>query len=502
MNAAAAVWSQSALLAGVLLVLVVTLFHETLASMIDVWLRSDTFAHGALVVPVCAWLAWRKRAQLAALEPRAAAGGLVLLAFLALLWTLGRVAGVLVVEQAALVAMIPAIVWAVLGWQTLVMLAFPLGFLAFAVPFGEGLIPALMEFTATFTVKALELTGIPVYREGLHFSIPTGDFEVARACSGIRYLIASLALGTLYAHLTYRTFWRRVLFVALALVVPLLANGARAYLIVMIAYWSDMRLAVGVDHLIYGWLFFGIVMFALFAVGLTFRERTAAEARDPPVAAAPPTGVRLPPVVVALVAATIITLAPLGARHLTALPSAANPTPALPKPAAGWHGPSPATLHWTPAYRGAMQERVAGYRGADAPVDVSIVVYGAQTQGAELINSENLPYDGGWSASARARVHAAGRGVQSTRLHGVHGELLVWHWYLIGDYATSSDTLAQLRHVWNALRGAEETAAMIALATPVVPDAAAAEARLHAFFEAHRPALERCAHGLATGCAP
>src|SRR5262249_51537114 len=138
----------------------------------------------------------------------------------------------------------------------------------------------LMEFTASFTVRALELTGVPVYREGLRFSIPTGDFEVASACSGIRYLIASVALGTLYAHLTYHTFWRRALFVALCLVVPLFAHGVRAYLIVMIAYWSDMRLAVGVDHLVYGWLFFGLVMFALFWLGLRLRERTSAAMTD------------------------------------------------------------------------------------------------------------------------------------------------------------------------------------------------------------------------------
>ena len=72
---------------------------------------------------------------------------------------------------------------------------FPLAYLLFAVPLGDFLVGPLQDVTAVFTVWALQLTGIPVYLEGRFFYIPTGAFEVAEACSGIRYLIASLALG-------------------------------------------------------------------------------------------------------------------------------------------------------------------------------------------------------------------------------------------------------------------------------------------------------------------
>ena len=98
-------------------------------------------------------------------------------------------------------------------------------------------------------------------------SIPRGDFEVAKACSGIRYLIASVSLGTFYAYLTYQSWGRRLLFVSMAIALPILANGLRAYGIVMIAHFTNMKHAVGVDHLIYGWLFFGVLMFVLFWVG-------------------------------------------------------------------------------------------------------------------------------------------------------------------------------------------------------------------------------------------
>ena len=125
------------------------------------------------------------------------------------------------------------------------------------MPFGEFLLPVLMEYTANFTVTALRLSGIPVYREGLQFVIPSGSWSVVEACSGVRYLIASFMIGTLFAYLNYRSTRRRLVFMGVSIVVPILANWLRAYMIVMLGHLSGNTIAVGVDHLIYGWLFFG-----------------------------------------------------------------------------------------------------------------------------------------------------------------------------------------------------------------------------------------------------
>ena len=131
--------------------------------------------------------------------------GLLVLAMLGFSWLLATLASVLVFQQLFLITMIPAVVWTILGGQMVRALAFPLAYLLLAVPFGEALIPPLIDFTADFTVKALQLTGIPVYREGSFFTIPSGNWSVVEACSGLRYLIASFTLGTLYAYLTYRS---------------------------------------------------------------------------------------------------------------------------------------------------------------------------------------------------------------------------------------------------------------------------------------------------------
>ena len=78
------------------------------------------------------------------------------------------------------------------------------------MPFGEFALPALMEWTADFTVFALQLSGIPVFREGQHFVIPSGNWSVIDECSGVRYLMASFMVGTLFAYLNYRSYKRRL----------------------------------------------------------------------------------------------------------------------------------------------------------------------------------------------------------------------------------------------------------------------------------------------------
>ncbi|MFM9435264.1 exosortase A [Janthinobacterium sp. CG_23.3] len=266
---------------------IVALYHDSFWSMLLLWSRSQTFAHGFAVLPISAWLVWRQRGALAAAPQRPSAAGLALLPLLGAAWLLADLANVSVVCQYAATAMLPATVLAVLGRRASGCIAFPLAYLLLAVPFGEVFIPPLIDFTARFTVGALQLTGVPVFRENNNFSIPSGNWSVVEACSGLRYVIASVVLGTLYAHLNYRGAGRRLAFIAVALLLPILANGVRAYLIVMLGHWSDMRLAAGVDHLVYGWIFFGVVSLLLYWVAALWRDQPAPGAAAAPAVEAP-----------------------------------------------------------------------------------------------------------------------------------------------------------------------------------------------------------------------
>ncbi len=262
-------WRTALLSLGLVLAAILLLYRDTAIAMVGIWSRSDTFAHAFLVPPISLWLIWRRRELLKALQPAPQPWVLPLMAGAGhRLWLLGDLVGVNGVTQLALVALL--VLWRsgrAGGMAVTRAVLFPLAFLFFCVPIGEFLMPTLMEGTADFTIAALQYTGIPVYREGLQFVIPSGQWSVVEACSGVRYLIASFMVGTLFAYLNFNGLRKRLIFAGVSLVVPIVANWLRAYMIVMLGHLSGNTLAVGVDHLIYGWVFFGIVIMLMFMIG-------------------------------------------------------------------------------------------------------------------------------------------------------------------------------------------------------------------------------------------
>lgn len=265
-------WISASIAIAIAFIGILWALWSTSLSFYNVWTEAETYNHGFMIFPISLWLVWQVRHELLKVTPRTSFSILLLFSASTVLWMLAYITGVQVVEQFAMVAMLITVSMAIIGWQLSLYLAFPLLFLFFAVPLGEDLVPPMMEYTATFTVTALELTGIPVYRDGMWFSLPTGNWSVVEACSGVRYIIASVTLGFLYAYVSYHTLWKRIAFIILSAILPIIANGIRAYMIVMIGHLSDMELATGVDHLIYGWVFFGLVMLLLFWIGGFWQE--------------------------------------------------------------------------------------------------------------------------------------------------------------------------------------------------------------------------------------
>ena len=378
---------------------IILIHWRTFQSIVAIWERSETFAHGFLIAPISIALIWMKRREVANLRPSVDYLGFALLAAAGLVWLVSHAGQVQVIAQYAVVAMIPAAVIAVCGRQVAGALAFPLAFLLLGVPIGEGLIPPLMDLTADFTVAALRFTGIPVFREGNFFTIPSGSWSVVEGCSGVRYLIASITVGTLFAYLNYRLLWKRVLFIALSVIVPLVANWLRAYMIVMIGHLSDGKLAHGVDHLIYGWVFFGIVMMLLFWIGSFWRDDL--EPRDVSAPTSGPT-----PAVASAVAArssgiwltstAIITIGlvavwPLYAAHFdrdVVMPAQLRIE--APAPANGWVIDNASMTDWRPRYEGAATSLFDVYRKGDATVALYLGYYPSQRDGAELVTSTNI----------------------------------------------------------------------------------------------------------------
>ncbi len=442
-------------------------YFDTAATIVAIWQRSATFAHGYVILPISLWLIWQRRAVLAQLPVRPWLPALAALLLCGAAWMLGLLGDVSIVRQYAFAAMIPLTVLAVAGTAIARAIAFPLAFILLGVPVGEGLIDPLIQLTASFTVDALRATGIPVLREGNNFSIPTGDWSVVEACSGLRYLISSFTLGCLYAYLTYRSTWRRVLFALVSLVLPIFANALRAYLIVMIGHTSNMTLAVGVDHLIYGWVFFGLVMLLLFWIGSFWREDRAA----PPAShyagkTRPASPVRT--AVAALAATACIGVWPAYGHYLE--PANAAPPPAgLDSYRAKVPVVAPFT-EWEPSYATAAASLRRFYHVDGSRVGL-VVRYYRDGQPERLISSTNrlTEWRTAWYETGTVvrdeTIDGRHLQVRETTVAGAEGRFVVWQWYWIGGTTTANDYVGKLLQVRQKfLTGSDDGAAVMVFA--------------------------------------
>ncbi|HEY7806432.1 MAG TPA: exosortase A [Croceibacterium sp.] len=243
------------------------------AEMARQWWNSSTCNHVLLVPPILAWLVCLRWPELRKLRPEAWWPPLAWFAAGLLAWGLGTLAGVNLVAELGVVMLLQAAVGVILGPKAGAGLLFPLAYMIFLVPFGDEIMPPLQAITAHIAVALTHASGVPATISGVFIDTPVGRFEVAQACSGVKFLIAMIALGTLVAHLCFRSNKRRTLFMAACVVVPILANGVRAWGTIYVAQSRGIAFAAGFDHIVYGWVFFAIVMAVLLGFSWRFFDR-------------------------------------------------------------------------------------------------------------------------------------------------------------------------------------------------------------------------------------
>ena len=507
------------LLCVFLLVFILGIFYQTTFSMVSTWFRAETYTHGILILPIVVWLMWRKRYVLSQYQTQPSYVALIPLSMAGLLWMLGYLVDVLVVQQLALVAMLVFGFLVVMGLNLFKALLFPLLFLFFAVPMGEGLVPPMMEYTATATVALIKLTGIPVYRDGMFISLPSGDWSVVEACSGVRYLISSLTLGTLFAYINYTSYKKRLAFIIVAILVPIIANGLRAYMVVMIGHLSDMELAVGVDHLIYGWVFFGLVMLILFSIGSRWRDPDEIGLLEPDLGELGDeqnnqysdqkgSSGFAPALMVTLVSISLWPAWVYALNHFQHIDTYGEIT--APQGHQHWQQSTEKVWSWAPRVVNADREITQVY-SPRSPRDNSdtglvrlhVAQYLEQKQGAEVVNSRNKLFNNQmsrWRVTQKTKqaivIDEQTIDVTSAVIKGPGWNLLVWYWYRIGSHHTSDSYIAKFREIESRLIDGRRDAAILSVATPVglgdlEEETVVAEKRLQYFLDELMPELEQ-----------
>ncbi len=471
------VWQKTlvCILAATLLSLFI--FFDTWASIEATWDRSKTFTHGYIIAPISIWLIWSKRHKLKTLHPSPYWPAIIAIIASGLLWLAANLINVLVVQQYAVVLMLIASYWLVLGTEITKKIIFPLGFLLLMVPVGESLIPPLMEYTATFTVAMLRLTGLSVYREGMNFSLTSGSWSVVEACSGINYLIASITLGLVYAYITYTSFWKRAIFFIVSIIVPIIANGFRAYMIVMIGHLSGMKLAVGVDHILYGAVFFGIVIMLLFYIGSFWKDPQPEEALPDGIENIAPVNIHHSPQLATLLPAILLSFLiwPFASSYLSNQQQTGTKLlqdfSALEQQ--NWQLSYTPFWGWQPKFKGVVTESLHFFKKNNALIGLYQANFGKETQGSsELVNSQHLliPHkDKAWrllnTSTSKIKHRNNPLTVDQSIIRSRNRDLIIQRWYLIGSTHTANPYQAKLLQLLKRFRADDSPELQIILYT-------------------------------------
>ena len=498
--AAELAWPAVAFVA--LVVALAVAFGPALAGMRETWDSTPMYSFGYIVPLISAFMIWRRRDTLAAVRtaPAWASGTVVVLGAAALLVG-ARLGGVQVVGQGAFLLALAGIV--LLLWGRAVMLAvwFPLAYLVLMVPFWENLTEPLhlpfQQLSANLGVRMLQVVGIPSHRDGLYLFLPNVTLEVARACSGVNYLVAILALGLPLGYLYLPTIWRRVLLLAIAIGVAAISNSLRVALIGILSYLDVGSPLHGPGHVLHG-VFVSGIGYVVLLIGLrVLSPKTSASDPAPAVSV----GLRavLPPAGPALTASAVFA----GAAVFLAVH---QPRP-VPLPIALASVPD-RLGSWTTSglggsetwWNGADNELRRRYsRGPLGPVDVTVAYFAAQRQGRELAGQE------------AGRLHLAitaddvrlsdGSRINAISLKAPAGSRAGLFWYEIDGQPLTSLRAVKVHTTWNTLLHRRSNGTMVVLLGPPTPAAGPAEfGALRELADALRgalastPALRAVAH--------
>lgn len=488
---AAGAWRTHLLALGAAAAAILILFARDAAGMASIWWTSATFNHCLLIVPILVWLVRQRLPELKALAPSAWAPGLALVGAGGFAWLLGEAGSVSLLRHLGLVLMLQGAVVACLGKAVARGLAFPLFYALFLVPFGDELVPPMQEVTARMCMALLGLVGVPAHLEGIFISTPTGLFRVAEACSGVRFLVAMAALAALVANLCFRAWPRRLAFIAAAMAIPVAANGVRAFGTIYVAHLTDNEVAVGFDHIVYGWVFFGLVIALIMAAGWPFFDRQPADPWfDPADLQAPGAepGPAARAVRIAIAAAALAAAAPLWTGAVAAAGTRAAPAIALPD-VPGWTRIRSGG-EWRPHYVGADRIALGRYRdSAGREVDLAIVVFARQEEGRELVGYGQgaSDEDGAWSWTADTPPPPGGK---AERI-GSHGKVReVASFYRVGTVLTGSAARVKLETVRVRLLGGPQRAVAVLVAAPAPADGLSPRPAVDSFLRALGPVEE------------
>ncbi len=480
--------------------LAVTVLYWPGAVALDrIWLNTtqETYTHGYLILLISLGLIVRDRRRLATAPVQRVPAALIALVLLSALWLWSWRSAI----QEPYVLLMPLIllatVIAALGWRVARIVAFPIGYLYFAMPLWSNINGFVRSLSSAVTGLLIWVTGLPAYMQGNYIRLPGGTIEIANSCSGLHSLIVGLALAALYGEILRDGPRRRILWVAVMGGISLFLNWIRIFIVITAAYLTDMHSHLVKNHYWLGWWLFaaGFAGFLWWAGRKGMASDAEADAKvDSSVKSSPPSqdtnaGPAWMIAVLAVLAFVPVTGYAMGWAHSsTTGPVVIN----WPSPPAGWTGPFTAgSGAWTPRFINPSGQSLRVYRNAGGSVQAFVVAYRTQTQRGKLLGFKNTLLGGDHRLRGESTVivqSPSGRWRETSALSSSGTRSLIWSRYRIGHRFFVQPRLSQL---WYGIKALIKppVSSIIALRSVCTPDCSMARARLRSASIWMQPAL-------------
>jgi exosortase len=233
-------------------------YWTTLVELVQGWSGDPQYSHGYLVPVVAIALVWVRRRRFASEPMEPSLWGIVLLlagtairlgaAYLYYLWP----------DYVSLLPILVGVCVALGGWPAL-RWAWPgLAFLVFMLPLParvQDMLAMPLQWVATLAATyALQTLGVPAQPEGNVILLSEAQLGVVEACSGLRMLVAFVAVAAAVVLFLRPTWWQALVILASALPIAVVCNVARLVLTGVLYETAGEAVAQHVFHDWGGWL--------------------------------------------------------------------------------------------------------------------------------------------------------------------------------------------------------------------------------------------------------
>jgi len=262
--------------------------------IVRTWMEDGNWSHGFLIPLFSLYFLYTRRDELFAAPRRICMWGLALLG----LGIFTVLAGVYIYESfwkgywfshIGIIITIMGLVLYLAGPSVLKTVWLPIAFLIFMMPipgttYGRIALP-LQNLAALASAKILTIFGVVITQKASELSLVTvsgasRELTVAEACSGVRMLVAFMALGVAMAYLDDKPIWQRVTLVLMGVPIAVASNVLRVVITATAYVWDKPDFGSGFMHSFTGMLMLIPALAMLWGLGWLLRRLFVADEDD------------------------------------------------------------------------------------------------------------------------------------------------------------------------------------------------------------------------------